>query len=310
MPEFISRQDWLRLEIDAADQYVERHGADDDPIQRAHAQRRGREAVKHRAELASLDAPTGAATSPATTATSPRDQTNRSGAGQDLVGRYVTVRYPGPYGVTTMESYITDVSIDGDEVEVAAALGHLFPLDTVTFTDDDEPDVHVATHAAPASEPPTTAWAPPDPFATAPGAVRPLAPPGTVSIDVWRDADPRRRGAEVGYGDFWTFDDPNDGYSIVWNVATGELYTYRQKDRTVLVRAVIPTRAAVDALLHGWQRDQFEECSGYCICGHVATRRNAVSPPSEASPPTARDIALSWHQAPPPSPAEPPLGLA
>src|SRR5262245_36747035 len=80
MTEFISRQDWLRLEIDAADHYVERHGADDDPIQRAHAQRRGREAAKHRAELARLHAPTGAATSPATTATSPRDQTNPSDA--------------------------------------------------------------------------------------------------------------------------------------------------------------------------------------------------------------------------------------
>ena len=36
-------------------------------------------------------------------------------------------------------SYIIDVAIDGCSVEVAACVGHLFPLSDVTFLDDDAP---------------------------------------------------------------------------------------------------------------------------------------------------------------------------
>lgn len=224
----------------------------------------------------------------------------------NIVGRYVTVRYPGNHGITTIRSHIVDVSVDGDEVEIAAAEGHLFPLDTVTFEDFDGPADHPPI-ADSASEPNPALWGPPNQF-EAPGHLKPLAPPGTVSIDDWRAADPRRYGPEVGYGDFWTFDDPNDWYSIAWNAVTGDLYTYRQKDRTVLVRAVIPNRADVDALLHGWQRDQFHEYSGYPACGSILEHQNAVRPP--AAPSTARDIVTSWHQAALPPPADPPLGLA
>jgi hypothetical protein len=47
----ISRAEWLRLEIQAADQYVARHRDSDDPIERRQVHRREREADALRAQL-------------------------------------------------------------------------------------------------------------------------------------------------------------------------------------------------------------------------------------------------------------------
>jgi hypothetical protein len=305
MKERMSRRDWPRLKIELGNELVERHRNDKDSIQRAQVRRRAREAAEHGAELANPEAPLDAATSP-TTVVAQSDQATQLDAGRTVVGRHVTVRYPGPNGVTTLHSYVTDVSLDGDAVEVAAAVGHLVSLDNVTFDDLDDTGTPPAGSV---SDEPKARWGPPDLFAP-PGYLKPLGPPGMVSLDVWRAADARRRGPEIGYGDFWTFDDPNDWYSIAWNAATGELYTYRQKDRTVLVRAVIPQQEDVDTVLLGWERDQYDAGSGYPVCGRIASRASTGTPPAEPSPHPARDISNGWHHRPPPTPAEPPLGLA
>ena len=54
----ISRADWLRLEIAAAEQYVSRFADSNDPIARAQVHRRQRELIGFRAELAILEPPT------------------------------------------------------------------------------------------------------------------------------------------------------------------------------------------------------------------------------------------------------------
>ena len=56
-------------------------------------------------------------------------------AAVELIGRYVVIRDRGPAGCTTIRSYVTDVSVEGADVEVQAVPGHLFPLATVTVAD-------------------------------------------------------------------------------------------------------------------------------------------------------------------------------
>jgi hypothetical protein len=57
----------------------------------------------------------------------------------DLMHRDVVVRHRTELGCTTIVSYVIDGAVDGCSVEVAACVGHLFPLSDVTFLDDDAP---------------------------------------------------------------------------------------------------------------------------------------------------------------------------
>ena len=175
-----------------------------------------------------------------------------------LVGRYVRVRYVGQTGPTTFASWVADVDVDGG-IELDALPGHSFPRSTVTsFDDEDE-------HQPPAVRPPN-------------GEPRP------VPRDAWRREDSRRDAPEQVYGRFWTFDDPADFHSIIWNSGTGELYTYRPADTTVLVRAIGDSRDAVDALLDDWPRRQIEACSGYQAASIILSASGAGRPPDPLSP--------------------------
>src|SRR6516164_299224 len=94
-----------------------------------------------------------------------------------------------------------------------------------------------------------------------------------MDIEEFYDADPRRRqSAEVEFGRDWS-DDRGGRSEISWVADTGELYVMNEpiepiysdglgdvelqrvnaKDMTVEILAVVPTRAAVDAMLGGWQ---------------------------------------------------------
>ena len=149
MTERISPRAWPRLDIELAEHFVERHRNDEDRIQQAQDQRRGREAVEHRAELANLDASAEAERSP--TPVGRIVPASQFDPDSSVIGRHVTVRYPGPNGSTTLHSSVTDVSVDGDAVEIAAAPGHLIPLDNITF--DDLDDSHAAVTGAVCDEP-------------------------------------------------------------------------------------------------------------------------------------------------------------
>lgn len=63
------------------------------------------------------------------------------GSVDEVMHHHVVVRYDGPNGRTTIRSWVIDVAVDADhevtDVEVAAEVGHLFPLAAVTFLDDD-----------------------------------------------------------------------------------------------------------------------------------------------------------------------------
>ena len=58
----------------------------------------------------------------------------------DVMHRHVVVRYDGPFGRTTIRSWVVDAAVDADDVvtdvEVAAEIGALFPIGAVTFLDD------------------------------------------------------------------------------------------------------------------------------------------------------------------------------
>lgn len=58
----------------------------------------------------------------------------------EVMHGHVIVRYDGPHGRTTIRSWVVDAAVDIDgvvtDVEVAAEIGGLFPIDTVTFDDD------------------------------------------------------------------------------------------------------------------------------------------------------------------------------
>ena len=214
----------------------------------------------------------------------------------DLTGHDVTLIYRGDAGRTTITSSVSDISADATEIELAAMPGHLFPRTSVVRIDD------------------------------IPTIRRP--DPGThpVQREAWRLEDPRRCGPEHRYGRYWTFDDPADLYSIVWNSGTGELYTHRQRDDTILVRAVIADRRQVDALLTDWPAMQLDALSGYVACGiiHAALHPTGTSffapgehqsPPVDVKPPEATAARLTvtdWQRTPPPAPPPPPptVGIA
>ena len=56
----------------------------------------------------------------------------------DVEGCDVVVRHVGTRGLTTIRSYVVDVSVDGDAVEVAAEPGHLFSIAEATLLDGDD----------------------------------------------------------------------------------------------------------------------------------------------------------------------------
>ena len=176
-------------------------------------------------------------------------------AADELVGRHVTVSAVGQTGRTTITSWVSDVDVDGD-IELDAMPGHSFPLSTVTFLDDGE---------------------------QLPAVRRPDGERRPMRRDAWRAEDPRRHAPEQVYGRFWTFDDPTDFYSIVWNSGTGELYTYCAADTTVVVRAICDRRDTVEAVLADWPRRQIEACSGYDAVSAIL----AASGPADLSSPPA-----------------------
>ena len=55
MAETISRKAWLRLELEAAEDYVTRFAASRDPVEQAQVVRRSREATEFRDELSRLE---------------------------------------------------------------------------------------------------------------------------------------------------------------------------------------------------------------------------------------------------------------
>ena len=75
----------------------------------------------------------------------------------------------------------------------------------------------------------------------------------------FHDADRRRRtSAEVDFGATWREAGSNDAWRLSWIRDTGELYLCRADGydgscTDVQVLAVLPTDAAVDALLEGWR---------------------------------------------------------
>jgi hypothetical protein len=94
-----------------------------------------------------------------------------------------------------------------------------------------------------------------------------------MDIEEFYDADPRRRqSAEVEFGRDWS-DDAGGRTEVSWVADTGELYLMNEpieplysdglgdvevqhvkaEDMTVEILTVVPTRAAVDAMLDGWQ---------------------------------------------------------
>jgi hypothetical protein len=127
-----------------------------------------------------------------------------------------------------------------------------------------------------------------------------------LDIEQFYDANPRRRSSrEFEYGRDWS-DAAQRRCEVSWIVDTGELYLMsapvepilsdmfgdetlqRLPTRSVAVEvlAVVPTHAAVDAMLHGWQEAMGEQDSVKWVRERVTNR--AV--PSEGEQPTDAEV--------------------
>ena|SRR6516164_5926924 len=137
-----------------------------------------------------------------------------------------------------------------------------------------------------------------------------------MDIEEFYDADPRRRqSAEVEFGRDWS-DDRGGRSEISWVADTGELYVMNEpiepiysdglgdvelqrvnaKDMTVEILAVVPTRAAVDAMLGGWQDAMGTENSVAWV------RDRVVNPPAPSA--GSGDAASSTIEVPGATPQE------
>ncbi|MCW2668572.1 MAG: hypothetical protein JWO27_469 [Frankiales bacterium] len=83
--------------------------------------------------------------------------------------------------------------------------------------------------------------------------------------NAFQTADPRRRTSdEVDLGATWRTAGSDDAWRLAWLRDTGELYLcqaggYPGPSQHVRVLAVIPSEAALDAVLDGWRDHRTDE---------------------------------------------------
>jgi hypothetical protein len=72
-------------------------------------------------------------------------------------------------------------------------------------------------------------------------------------VDRWYDRDPRRRAAEVDFGDHWTSArEPAVPWRVSWNSGTGELFAARRDHGELQVLGLYPTADVAAVSIAGW----------------------------------------------------------